>query len=143
MQTEETLQQGLKLFQQKNTQYFSEQEYSDSGKKFIKAHDVAHVVFGCDTTIYGEGIVKLWTTFGTDQSFKEITAGYKDVNAYELSRGYSFSHVTQNILRLIKAVPKTILRARKMSKPWSFYNYQTYLDTPISAIRQEFNIDVL
>ncbi|MFK8164872.1 MAG: hypothetical protein AB8H12_20670 [Lewinella sp.] len=72
-----TLEEGLKYFQEKNKQYFSEKEYSKKGAAFLRCHDIAHVVFGCKTTVYGEGVVKTWTTFGTILSFWEVITGYK------------------------------------------------------------------
>ena len=58
-----TLQQGIDRFHKNNMKYFSERSTSKEGKEFLRCHDVAHIVFGCDTSIYGEGTVKIWTTF--------------------------------------------------------------------------------
>ena len=77
-----TLQQGLDIFQEKNMKYFSERPMSYKAKTFLASHDIAHVVFGCDTTIYGEGVVKVWTTFGTTLGFWKVVGGYNDANAY-------------------------------------------------------------
>jgi hypothetical protein len=40
-------------------------------------------------------------------------------------------------------IPLTIVRARKMSKPWPWSNYNLYLNKPISEIRKEFGIIIL
>ena len=138
-----TLQQGLELFQNKNMKYFSKRSISKEGEEFIKCHDIAHIVFGCDTTIYGEGVVKIWTTFGTTLSFWNVINGYYEANALELSKMYSFRHVMKNIMRFLTVIPKTIFRAKKMTKPWPFTDYKAYLDTPISVIRKEYNIQIL
>ena len=42
------------------------------GKSF-QDHDVTHVIFGCDTSIRGEIILKPWILFGTDISRQEIS----------------------------------------------------------------------
>ena len=34
-------------------------------------------------------------------------------------------------------------KAYRMSKKWDWYNYDEYLNTPISEIRKEFNIKVM
>lgn len=138
-----TLQQGLTNFQKKNDIVFTKQQLSKEGKEFLDCHDIAHVVFGCDTTMYGEGIVKLWTTFGTTLSFWKVVRGYNEVRAFQLFKKYSFSHVIKNIGRLLMATPKTIFRAKKMSKPWPFSNYSAYLDTSLTDIRREFNIKII
>lgn len=138
-----TLQQGLDKFHHKNMKYFSDKSISKEGEKFLQCHDIAHVVFGCDTTIYGEGVVKIWTTFGTTLSFWKVINGYKEASAFELSKKFSFGHVTKNILRYLLVIPKTIVSAKKMTKPWPFLDYNAYLNMPIAEIRKEFNIQVI
>jgi ubiquinone biosynthesis protein Coq4 len=143
MTDEVTLQQGVDKFYKKNMKYFSDRPTSDRAQKFLLCHDVAHIVFGCDTSIYGEGVVKLWTTFGTTLGFWKVISEYNEANAFELFRMYSFQHVAKNIFRFLLIIPKTIIRARQMSKPWTWSNYQPYLNKPISEIRKEFNIKVI
>ena len=138
-----TLLEGLELFQEKNKKYFSSHHGSVSGNEFLKHHDIAHVVFGCNTSIYGEGVVKIWTTFGTTLSFGKVISGYKNASAFELAKKYSLGHVLKNIFRFLAAVPKTIIRAKKMTKPWPFVDYSSYLHTSLSEIRREFNIKVI
>lgn len=138
-----TLQQGLDFFHKKNKKYFADRATSPAGEAFLKSHDVAHIVFGCDTTIYGEGVVKIWTTFGTNLGFWKVVNGYNEASAFELFSMYSFSHVIKNISRYLLVIPKAIIRAKKMTKPWPFDDYKPYLNTPISEIRKEFNIQVI
>ena len=143
MEDDFTLQQGLEIFNKKNEKYFSERSISKEGEEFLKCHDIAHIIFGCNTTIYGEGVVKIWTTFGTTLGFWKVIGGYDEANAYELFRMYSFRHVAKNILSYLVVIPKVIVRAKRMSKPWPFSDYKLYLNTPISEIRKEFNIQIL
>ncbi len=141
MDTQITLREGIAVFHKRNSKYFSKRTYSEKGKKFLDAHDIAHVVFGCDTTLYGEGMVKIWTTFGTNLGFWEVTTGYNEVSAFELFKKYSIQHILKNILKLLSSIPKAIIHARKMRKKWPFYNYDPYMDIPISEIRKRFNIN--
>ena len=143
MNDQQTLQQGVAEFHKKNQKYFSEKIQSKDGDHFLKCHDAAHVVFGCGTTLYGEGVVKIWTTFGTNLNFLEVTRGYRSVNAHHLASEFSFSHVVKNIFKLLAVIPKAIYRAKSMKKAWPFNEYADYLDTPIVDIREEFNIRVI
>ncbi len=138
-----TLLEGLEIFQERNRKYFSTKTFSKQGEEFLRCHDIAHVVFGCDTSIIGEGLVKIWTTFGTTLSFWEVTRGYKEVQAFELARKFSLAHVAKNIFRLLFKIPKVIFYSKKMSKPWPFDNYSDYLKIPLSEIRKEFNINIV
>ena len=143
MTKEITLQQGLDIFREKNGKYFSDRPMSKEADKFLLSHDIAHVVFGCNTSIYGEGIVKIWTTFGTTLGFWKVINGYSEVNAFSLFKKYSLQHIAKNLVRFLLIIPKTIRRSRQMTKPWTWSNYQPYLNKPISEIRNEFNIKVI
>ena len=138
-----TLEQGLANFVAKNSKFFAGKTMSEEGAVFLKCHDITHVVFGCGTTIYGEGVVKIWTTFGTTLSFWKVVRGYNEASAFELAKMYSFGHVVKNIFRLLAAIPKVIVRAKRMAKPWPFAEYEPYLQVPLAEIREEFGIEVL
>lgn len=112
-------------------------------KSFFRSHDVAHVLFGCDISLLGEGSVKIWTIFGTTLGFWKHMRAYKKANAFELSRNYSLSHVVSNLFKLMVSIPSLITRAMKMNKPWPWTEFEPYLDTPITEIRKEFNIKIL
>lgn len=138
-----SLKEGLIDFQKRNAKYFSKEPHSFEGNEFLKCHDITHLVFGCDTSLYGEGLVKIWSSFGTTESFLKITKGYHSAKAFHLVREYSYKHVLKNIFRLVRSIPRVLLRVHQMSKPWPFKSYHDYLDVPIYQIRKEFNIKVL
>lgn len=110
---------------------------------FFKCHDIVHVLFDCDITLYGEGSVKLWTIFGTTLGFWEHMRAYNKANAFELSRKFNTNDFVSNLIKLVLCCPKIIVRAVNMTKPWPWSAYESYLDTPISQIRKEFNIRVV
>ncbi len=140
-----TLRQGLEQFYKDNEGYFSHNDegISNEAKIFFKSHDIAHVLFGCDTSLFGEGSVKIWTIFGTTLGFWKHLRGYKEANAFELSKNFSFIHVVNNIFKFLLSIPVLIIRAKRMYKPWPWLEFESYLDKPISEIRKEFNIQVL
>ena len=140
-----TLREGLELFRKENEPYLSHNktETSDEAKAFFHSHDIAHVLFGCDISLFGEGAVKIWTIFGTNLGFWNHLRGYQDANALELSKSFGFIHILKNILVLIASIPVIIVRATKMNKPWPWSEFDSYMDTPIEEIRREFNIKVL
>ena len=140
-----TLRQGLEKFHREYWDYHSHTEngISDEAKTFFISHDIAHVLFGCDISLLGEGSVKIWTIFGTTLGFRNHIKGYKEANAFRLSRNFSFSHVLRNIFKFLISIPVLILRAKKMQKPWPWSGFEPYMDIPISEIRREFNIQVL
>lgn len=140
-----TLRQGLEKFYKENEDYLShgKKEVSSEAKAFFEAHDVAHVLFGCDISLFGEGSVKIWTIFGTTLGFWKHLRGYKEANAFDLSKNFSFAHVVNNIFKFLLSIPVLIIRAKRMYKRWPWSEYEFYLDKPIAEIRKEFNIHVL
>jgi len=137
-----TLREGIEKFCKKNAALFSERDLSPEAEKFFLYHDTAHVVFGCGTSLFGEGIVKIFTIWGTTLGFWGHLAGYSEANAFSLFRQYSVRHLARNIGRLILAGPRAIVRARRMTKPWPWSDHSQYLDMPLEDIRREFNIKV-
>jgi len=140
-----TLRQGLEKFYE---EYRGHLSHNNEGipsevKTFFKSHDIAHVLFGCDISLYGEGSVKIWTIFGTTLGFWQHIKAYNKASAFELSRNFSLSHVVNNIFQFLFSIPALIIRAKKMHKPWPWTEYESYLDTSITEIRKEFNIKVL
>jgi len=140
-----TIRQGLEKFY---AEYESHLSHTKEGiptevKSFFKSHDIAHVLFGCDITLFGEGSVKIWTIFGTTMGFWKHLSAYKKANAFELSRNFRLGHVLSNVFRLLFYLPLLIIRSKQMHKPWNWSSYESYLDTPISEVRKEFNIKVV
>lgn len=140
-----TLRQDLERFYEEYKSQLShkKEKIPAEVKSFFKSHDVAHVLFGCDISLFGEGSVKIWTILGTNLGFWNHIRAYKNANAYELSSNFSLSHVVSNIFKFLISIPVLIIRSKKMNKPWPWNKYEPYLDTPISEIRKEFNIKVL
>ena len=140
-----TLRQGLEKFHKKYRDYHShtDEEISVEAKEFFRSHDIAHVIFGCDISLFGEGSVKIWTIFGTTLGFWKHIIGYQKANAFDLSKNFTLVHVANNIFSFLSSIPLLIIRAKRMYKPWPWSEFEPYLDTPISEIRKEFNIKVL
>ncbi len=137
-----TLREGIDRFYKEHDAPRGGQNVSPEANQFFLCHDTAHVVFGCDTSFFGEGIVKIFTIWGTTLGFRGHLAGYSDANAFSLFRQYRLRHLVKNFARLVLTAPRAIIRARRMSKPWPWSDHQHYLDKPISDIRREFNIQV-
>ncbi|MEO1517695.1 MAG: hypothetical protein AAFV95_21905 [Bacteroidota bacterium] len=147
MQTDNniTLRQALEKFYQENAHKLSHNKngVSSEAKTFFLSHDIAHVLFACDTTLFGEGAVKIWTIFGTTLGFWKHIRGYQEADALELSKDFGLGHVLANVFAFLVAIPRLIIRAKRMNKPWPWAGFEPYLDRPLSEIREEFNICTL
>lgn len=140
-----TLYQGLERFHIKYREHLSHHEESLSADaiSFFRCHDIAHVLFACDISLFGEGAVKIWTIFGTTLGFWNHIKEYRKVNAYQLSKNFGFTHTLKNLFKFLFCIPTIIIRANQMNRSWPWNDFEAYLDKPISAIRKEFNIKVI
>ena len=64
-----TLEEALQEYYQANADILYRGDKSVDSVDFFRCHDVAHVVFGCDTSLMNEAMVKTWTVFGTTLGF--------------------------------------------------------------------------
>ena len=138
-----SLREGLERYYARNAVLFGDRDHSAQAQAFFHCHDVAHVVFGCDTSLYGEGVVKVYTIFGTTLGLWKHLRGYSEASAWRLFTQYRLSHVLTHLWRLITHMPVAMLRARRMTRPWPWADHEQYLDQTLDAIRQEFNIAVM
>ena len=135
-----TLREAFSEYHRKNSRIVSATEISNNSEIFFNCHDIAHVIFDCDTSLRGEGIVKLWTIFGTTLGFANHVKEYAEANAFELSRKYGMQHILATLPKVILVAPVVISRAHKMKRKWPWASYDEYLDISITEIRKEFNI---
>lgn len=138
-----TLRESIKRLCEENASVFSARDISPEAQEFFRCHDTAHVVFGCDTSIFGEGILKMFTIFGTTLGFWKHLSGYAQADAFALFMQYNWRHVVRHIFKLLANIPRAFIHAKQMSRPWPWSEHAEYLDMSIEEIRSEFNIRVI
>lgn len=143
-----TLHESLEEYN-KCCSFLNSNDGHDEASKWFRNHDITHILFGTiPFEIRGEAINDTWTLVGTNVTLK----GYKKflsyvdyktvINSYK--RKYKYTVIIYLVtLRYIPVCLLTIFRAYKMSKKWNWYNYDKYLNIPLSEIRKEFNIKVI
>jgi ubiquinone biosynthesis protein Coq4 len=139
-----SLKDALDQYYAQNPGFYQPSQLDDDSRKVFFAHDVCHIIFGCDTSLVGEAKVEQWTIHSTNFNFKEYVDTVLSTEATrqavsEISPFQTLGAFIFNIFPLIK----TYLRARKVSPKWGFYNYPNYFDHRISDIRREFNIQIV
>ena len=139
-----TLREALQMHYQLNPQFTSFEKYSNSfSSKMIKAHDIAHIIFGCDTSYSGEYAVQTWVKCGVKQNlnWKELPNFIfnKDLIGLVLPPKliqYSMTH----ILEFVKIKKKIKEQAKFMNKKWNYFTEEDFMDRTIEQIREEFGI---
>lgn len=148
----QTLQQGLEEYYEINPSISHPRELPPEFAKILLAHDISHVVLGCDTNMYDE--IKLlplsfWTS---DFKFGDYIRTRKDpkikpaidIMYDDLIRQHGALWLYSSILfvlpRLLPEVITIWLKTRGTRKYYPFLNYESLLDRSLLEIRQEFNL---
>jgi len=140
----QTLREGLAEFRSGFANVIDDAHMSsEEAKRLFHCHDLCHVVFGCDTTVGNEGMVDVWSIFGSDIGLDDYRRFVKLPEGQAALKG---AGITRALLESIQASPKlfdAFMRAREMKKKWPFHDPDAYLDRPLVEIREEFNIHVV
>ena len=109
----------------------------------LGAHDAAHVVFGCDTSIRGEVVLSRWSLLGaTDFAMIYLRA----LRTKEARRLYVDALRQLRVTAIAAGFWQglvAMVRALRMSRRWPTFDFQKFLDRPLADIRREFNIRVI
>jgi ubiquinone biosynthesis protein Coq4 len=130
-----------------NPQFTPWDQFEDQvARDLIKAHDISHLLYGCDTSYNGEYCVQTWNKYGSNlnilptQVFNYL--GNKDLRSLVLPTSlfsYAFTHISLFVKErgLIKK------QASLMTKKWEYFQEEKYMDKTIEQIRKEFGIEIL
>jgi ubiquinone biosynthesis protein Coq4 len=141
-----TLAKALEIHYSLNPQFTYWNKYnSDIAKKLVKAHDIAHIVFGCDTTLLGEMRVQLWTKFGVKSfSLKETLKYARDKESRVLIMNpIGYYAMLIFFIKHLSEAGKVKKQAKIFYKKWEYFEEDKYMDKTISEIRKEYNITIL
>ncbi len=123
-------------------------EVSERKGKSFRDHDLTHVIFGCDTSLEGEILLKPWILFGTTITVDEIKAYQADPEVQRLNQeGLEMmgGRLRTYSLALVYYFPLFfwiwLRRVRKMSAKWPHSEVsEAMLDTPLEQLRQHYGI---
>ena len=148
----QTLQQGLEEYFELNPNITNPKELPPEFAKILLAHDISHVVLGCDTDMYDE--IKLlplsfWTS---DFKFGDYIRTRKnpkirpaiDIMYNDLIKQHGVLWLYSSILfvlpRLLPEVLTIWFNTRGTRKYYPFLNYESLLNRSLLEIRQEFDL---
>jgi hypothetical protein len=148
-----TLREGIEEYRNYlkiNNRHVLGENCSEDEKLTILGHDATHVIFGLDTSLEEEAMLDCWVLFGGNvlQVIKEFYKGSLDLKetnekVYDLAKEVGYLKYTYLYLRVIfQKWPKIFFRTRKMKK-WDYFFSLNLLDSKISKIREDYNINIL
>lgn len=144
----QTLREGLKEYYAVNPHLTLPETQPAEFAEILEAHDVGHVIYGCDTGMYDElKILPLswWTsecTFGRYLEMKNSPA--VDVMYDDLIREkgalWLYSTILTTIPRLLPELISMWFKTRHRQKLVPFLDFEPLLDRSLLEIRQEFDL---
>ena len=146
--SKQTLREGLAEYYALTPHVTSPETQPPEFAKILRAHDVGHVIYGCDTGMYDElKILPLfwWTsecTFQTYLKMKDSPA--VDVMYADMIREKRVLWLYGAILRVLPLlIPELIsiwFKTRNRQNRVPFLDFEPLLDHSLLDIRQEFNL---
>jgi ubiquinone biosynthesis protein Coq4 len=141
-----TLADALHLHYALNPQFTIWSDYkSERAKQLVKAHDITHILFGCDTSLLGEMRVQLWAKFGVKKfGLRESFLYAKDKEARVLLKNpVGYLAMLKFFLQHLDEVGAVRAESKKMSQKWTYFEEDAYMTSKIGDIRRRFNISIL
>ncbi len=135
-----SLQAGLEEYRSGFFGLLDENELPSRAARFFHAHDICHVVFGCDTSVSQEAMADTWSIFGTSLGFRAYLDYLRLPQANNIFRQIGYGRTAWETLCVSPRLIQVMIRTRHMARPWPFWDNDQYLDVPLKKIREEFNI---
>lgn len=147
----QTLREGLAEYYSLNPHITDPATQPSDFARILRAHDVGHVIYGCDTGMFDElKILPLfwWTSECTFQSYLKMkNSPAVEVMYEDLIREKGIVWLYSSIL---KVLPRVILelipiwfKTRDRQKLLPFLNFEPLMDRSLLAIRQEYDLLLL
>ncbi|WP_414589292.1 hypothetical protein [Scytonema sp. PCC 10023] len=148
----QTLRQGLDEYYAVNSNLTDPRELSQEFAKILLAHDVTHIIFGCDTSMYDETKLLPLTWWASDYKFRDHLRALKDptigpavsIMYDDLVKQHGLLWLYGSIfLVLPRLLPELIMmwfKTRKRHRYVPFLNFEPLLDRSLLDIRQEFDL---
>ncbi len=118
---------------------------SEVAQKLVKAHDISHIIFGCDTGLLGEMRVQLWAKFGVQQfGLKDSFAYARDKESRVLLKNpVGYWAMLVFFSKHFEEIRKVRSQSKLMKKKWIYFNEEAYMAMTVRDIRTQFGIDFL
>lgn len=144
----QTLREGLEEYYKLNSHITDPTTQPSNFAKILLAHDVGHVIYGCDTGMYDELkiLVLFWRTSEcTFERFREMrNTPAVDVMYDDMIREKGLLWLYEEIVRVIPfLIPEIVsiwIKTSKRKKLVPFLEFEHLLDKTLMDIRQEFEL---
>ncbi len=138
----QTLAQGLAEYFAANPSLKRQESLlSPEARQFFRSHDIVHVLYGCDTTMPDEAVVKLSSLFGTTGG-AGILRGYANHETLDIYTKLPLGGTLLALLVSPYLIVRTVWRCARQTQRWPWVENHQYLETPLVELRSKFGIVV-
>ena len=144
----QTLREGLEEYYAANPKVTQPDTMPPDFAKILLAHDVSHVILGCDTNMYDELKLLPLTFWTSDFKFRDYLKHRQnpavDVMYQDMIKQHGilwlYSSIFLVLPRLLPEIVVIWFKTRKYRKYYPFFDYQPLLEQSLLSIRQEFGL---
>ena len=148
----QTLRQGLEEYYTMNPNISDPRKLPSDFARILLAHDVSHVIYGCDTGMYDELKILPLTWWTSNYKFRDHLRTLKDPNISpaikvmydDLIKEHGIVWLYTSILFVLpQLLPELIFiwrRTRDRQRYVPFLDFDPLLDCSLLEIRQEFEL---
>jgi hypothetical protein len=144
----QTLREGMAEYYALNPQVTPPETQPTEFAKILRAHDVGHVIYGCDTGMFDElKILPLfwWTSECTFQTYLKMkNSPAVDVMYEDMIREKGVLWLYGAVLKVLPSLIPTLIpiwfKTRKRQKRVPFLEFEPLLDRSLLEIRQTYDL---
>lgn len=142
------LRQGLEEYYDANPDLTHPNQMPPDFAKIMLAHDVSHVVFGCDTDMYDELKLLPLIFLASDYKFRDYLRDRKnpavDVMYDDLVKRQGLLWLYGSILVVLpQLLPELVMiwfKTRGTRRYWLYFDFEPQLERSLLDIRQDFGL---
>ena len=138
-----TLAEGLAEYYHHYPHISQLDHYVGTDRTLLEAHDICHIVFGCDNGHRGELMIDIWSLFGTTLTLNGYLRYLQHPIVKKIFQETNWWLLMKSLASSLPAAMTVLINCFRLKKKWNFFNYQEYLEQPLKEIRGEFGIQVV
>lgn len=136
-----TLREGLAAYYRAYPALKRGETLLPAAQRFFARHDVIHVLWGCDTSLAHEAVVKIASVYGTTGGLS-VLGGYLLHDSRDIYRDLNVIEILRTFMRAVVIVPVTLWRCTRQTRRWPWADHDALLDTPLRDLRATFGIRI-
>lgn len=127
-------------YYKKNPGYDAKGDFLGQPRDTVRAHDIAHVVFGLGPTSAEEVIVEVLTVFGCRMTVQHVIRQPKVKLGVSLWKTFGPYRLVRRAILSTPRMIRAMWMGLRMKKRWPHFEYEPYLNHTLKDLRAEFGI---